>query len=253
MGNDKSVPTLEESVGNENSIAKPKVAKPTRWVRRFTKGLLLGSVFLLALVFVAHLIWEFSGSNRWESVGERNGVRVYTLKAPGSDLIQAKGVFRVRSTLAGIEKLMLDPDTCKDVGCYGEYVIEQVDDQMRYDYFRMDYPFPFRPRDFVVRSQVHQSPHTKEVLIEFAAAPDKAPVNDCCVRVTTMDNTWRLTPLEDGQVEIEFIANLNEGGFIPDLLLNMAHYKMMYNLYKLQPLFSKDKYQNAKVDFIKEK
>jgi hypothetical protein len=71
--------------------------------------------------------------------------------------------------------------------------------------------------------------------------------------VTDMNDTWRLTPLGNGEVEIELIMNLNEGGFIPHPLLNMARPKVMYGLSGLQSLFSEEKYQSAKLNFIQEK
>lgn len=253
MGNENSATMMAENAGNESLGAGLQAAKPKSRTRKLMKFLVLGSVSLLALLFVARFIWVVSGSNQWEFFGEKNGVKVYTLKSPGSDLIQAKGIFRVHATLASVVKLLREPDTCKDIGCVESYVIERVDEQLEYSHFRVNFRPPFRPRDFVVRSQVYQSPHTGEVLVEFVAAPGKAPLNDCCLRVNVMNNTWRLTPVENGQVEIEYVLNMNEGGFIPDILLNMTHPKMLFNLRGLQALLNKDKLQTAKLDFIKER
>jgi hypothetical protein len=258
MGNENSVAVLAKSSENETSAANPgttaiKPTKPKTRAKKVSRALLLGGVSLLALLSVARFIWVASGSNQWEFFGEKNGIKVYTLKAPGVDLIQAKGVFRVHSSLAGVIKLLRDPNTCKDLGCVESYDIERVDDQLEYSHFRINLPPPFRPRDFVIRSQVYQSPNTGEVIVEIAAAPGKAPLNNCCVRVNTMNNTWRLTPLENGQVEIEYVLNMNEGGFIPDILLNTSHPKTLFNLGIVETLLNKEKLQTAKLDFIKER
>ena len=234
---------------NGNSIALPKA-----WVKRPLNILTLVSLSLVSLFFVARLIWRFSGSNQWEFVQEKNGVKVYSLKAPGLDVEQVKGIVRVRSTLAGIVKFMQDPDVCNDIGCYESKMLDRVDDQLQYFSFRYHYPFPFHAREFVVRAQFYQNPHTKEVFLEYAAAPDRVPPNDCCFRITDMNNTWRFTPLENGQVEIEYTVNMNDGGFVPDLLLNMKRPQVMFAILpRLQGLLDKEKYQSAKFDFIKEK
>lgn len=234
-------------MGNENAVVKPGM-----WLKRLIKVLLLVSVSLVALLFVARLIWRFSGSNQWEFVGERNGVKVYSLKAPGSDLETVKGVVRVRSTLASLAKMTQDADLCTDLGCYESKMLERVDDQVQYFSCRFDFPFPFHTRELVVRTQTYQNPHTKEILVWVAAAPDKTPPNDCCFRVTDMNNTWRYTPLGDGQVEVEHVENANGGGYVPDLVLNMGRRNIMFTaLPKLQDILNK-KYQNAKLDFIKE-
>lgn len=235
---------------NENTTVRPRT-----WVRRFVKIVARVSVTLMALFIVAHFGWRFSGSNKWEFVEERNGVKVYTLKSPGSDLLQVKGIVRVRSTLRGLMSFLMDPKTTTDYGYTEQRTIERVDDWLQYASFRLDLPFPFptRTREFVTRSQIHQDLRTKEVLMIAAAAPEKAPPNDCCFRVTEMNNTWRFTPLENGQIEIEYVNNTNMGGFIPNLLINTWKPKFMVEvLSKLQDLLDKKKSQDAKLDFIKE-
>src|SRR6516164_888985 len=96
---------------NENSAAQPRTLG-----RKTLSVLLRVGVSLLALYFIAGVIWRYSGSNKWEFVGEKNGVKVYSLKQPGADLKQMKGVLRVRSTLAGLVKLMLDPAFSNKMG-----------------------------------------------------------------------------------------------------------------------------------------
>jgi hypothetical protein len=234
---------------NESAAAKPRT-----WVRRFIKIVALVSVALMTLYVVVSAAWRFSGSNKWEFAEERDGVKVYTLKAPGSDLIQVKGIVRIHSTLGGVVKLLYDHTTTNDYGYHDQHTIERVDEWLQYGSFRLDLPSPFRTREFVIRSQIHQDPRTKEVLIVVAAAPDKAPLNDCCFRVTEMNNTWRFTPLENGQVEVEYVFNTNVGGFMPALLLNTQRPKFVAGvLSKLQEFLDKKKYQDAKLDFIQEK
>jgi hypothetical protein len=159
----------------------------------------------------------------------------------------------VRSTLAGLVKFVLDPTVCPEFGCTGSLI--EGDDQVQYvhSYVRYNFPSPFRPRELVMRVMVYQNPHTKEVTAWAAAAPDKVPRNECCVRVTQMNNTWRYTPLGNGEVEVEYILNMDEGGFMPDLLLNTFRAKAMFSVFpKLQKVLNREKYQNAKFDYIKE-
>jgi hypothetical protein len=217
------------------------------------RTLLLTCAYLIAALFVARAAWVFTGSNRWEFVGEKNGVKVYSLKTPGSDVKKFKAVFKVHSTLAGLVKYMQDPHACDDYGCEQAHTIERVDDQLQYAYFQVKLPAPFRRREFVVRQQFHQDPQTGEVLVDYAAAPDKVPPDPCCFRVSDMDNTWRLTPRGNGEVDVEYTVNMNEGGFIPELAKNLARPSYLYALNKLQNFVNREKYQGAKFTFIAEK
>ena len=251
---------------NENAVAGPgnwvrrlvkvnknAAAKPGTWVRRLAKVVALVSVALVALYVVASMAWRFSGSNQWELARDQGGVKVYTLKAPGSDLTQAKGVVQVRSTLGGLVKLMTDPSTCDGAGCHA-VSNTRVDEWLEYASFTIDLPFPFQKREFVIRSQIHQDPSTKEILVVVGPAPDKAPPNDCCFRVTNMNNTWRFTPLENGLVEMEFVYSIDVGGFVPNLLMNTMRPKRVADaLLAAKDILYKKKYQDVKLDYIKEK
>ncbi len=234
-------------MGNENTLAKPRPRG-----RKFLRFLWIACVSLIVALFVVRVVWRFSGSNQWELVGEKNGVKVYSLKVPGTDVKKFKSVFRVHSTLAGLVKYFQDPDACNDVGCSHSYIVERVDDQLEYASFRYKLPSPFHPREFVVREQFYQNPHTREILVEVAAAPDKLPPDQCCFRVTDMNNMWRLTPVGNGDVEVEYIMNMNEGGFMPDILMNIARPKILFMMRNLQRFVGKEKYQTAKFDFVKE-
>jgi hypothetical protein len=251
MKNEVSVAHFEQPLVNENSIAKPK-----KWGVRIFKVLKILSIVgvsLVALLFVAHTIWKFSGSNQWEFEFEKKGVKVYSLKTPGMDRIQIKGVVRARATLSHIVRYNQDPTICALTGCVESRVIERVDDQVQHNTFRYNFPFPYKPREYVVRVQFHQNPSTKELFLVYAAAPDKLPPNSCCLRVTDMNNTWRFTPLENGMVEVEQVLNMSDGEFMPDWWNNGKKLEAMAaRLSAMQARWDNKKYPDEKFDFIKE-
>src|SRR5262245_49484874 len=144
MKNEASVAHLGQPVVNEISVTKAR-----KWSVRLLKILLTVGASLVALYFVALLIWRYSGSNQWEFVHEKNGVKLYTLKSPGSDLLQIRGTVQVRSTLSGIVAWMQDYQACIPLGCYEPKQVELVDGQLQYLSFQYDQPFPFQRREYV--------------------------------------------------------------------------------------------------------
>ncbi len=232
----------------QDQTAKPKTRR-----QKLARGLFIVSASLLVLLFAAQTIWKFSGSNQWRLIGERRGVKVYALKAPGDSLEQVRGVTRIRSTLAGMVKMAQDPDVCDRVGCTESRLLERVDDQLVYSTFRYDSPWPFRPREFVVRAQFYQNPLTKELTIEYAATPEKLPPNDCCVRVTRMNNMWFVKPVGNGEIEIDYRLNMDLNGFVPEVMFNEQRKQMLFKLMPyIQKVVNKPKYQQAKFAFLKE-
>ena len=161
------VDALEEKK-TESSEAKPKT-----WGRKLASILFRVSVSLVVLLFFAQLIWKFSGSNQWELVLEQEGVKVYSLKTPGTEVVQFRAVGKIHSTLAGVVAWMKNPDTCRVQGCTESYEVERVGELLQYNYFQYDFS-PFGKRDFVIRSQFYQNPNNKEVLLTVAAVADKS-------------------------------------------------------------------------------
>ena len=228
--------------------------KKKSWGSRIAKFVFIAIVAVVALSLVGNSIWRFSGSNEWQLVGQNKGVKIYSMKSPGTDLQKFKCTFRVRSSLSGLVTLMQDSEACKDLGCYDSRVIEKVDDNLTYSTFRYRFNKPFKPREYVVRTQIHQDPKTKEVLVAYTAALGKLPTSDCCYRVTDFNNAWRLTPAGNGEVDVEYVINQDEGGFVPDVMLNPMRPKLLFMfLPNMQKILDKEKYKTAKLGFIQEK
>ena len=243
----------------ESPVAKPMgvvvnapIARPKSRLARFLRALLRTTIWILALYCATRLLWRYSGSNQWELTEEGKGAKVWTLKQPGSDLKLVKGSVQVRSSLSTIVAWLQDPEACKDAGCVDNSV-ERISDQLEYEYFKIAMRPPFKPRDFLLRVDFHQVPQTRELWVDYAAAPDRKPVDACCLRVTNMNTSWRFTPLANGMVEAEYTMNMDWGGFIPDVLSNFAKPKyLLVQLQQLQRFLDKEKYRNASYAFIQE-
>lgn len=240
---------MSEQKKEEKKLEVP-VAKTKSLGRRIGKILFRTIVSLIVLAFFAQLIWKFTGSNQWEQVLNEDGIKVYTLKTPGTDVVQFRAVGKIHSTLAGVVAWMKNPDTCKVQGCTDSYEIERVGELLQYNYFQYDFS-PFGKRDFVIRSQFYQNPNNKEVLLTVAAVADKVPGRKGFLRVTDMNNKWRLTPLGNGDIEVEIENNLDFGGYAPMAAFNLRRPQSMKHILTHLQGWT-EKYQNAKFDFIKE-
>jgi len=227
--------------------------------RKFSKYLLIAAVCLVAVAAASHLIWKYSGSNQWKLVQDKKGIRVYSRKVPGDSVMQFRGVTRVTAKMDPFVALLLDPGACNlgNDGCYAPTVLQKVDEQhggTGYYSFKWKYPFHFQDRQYVVKCTFTQDPRSKEVFETVEAVPDKLPPDNCCVRITHMQNTWRLTPVENGQIEIEYVVDAPGGGFFPYLLDNAGGPAYMrYLLVKMPKWMQNEPYKNADVPFVAEK
>jgi hypothetical protein len=238
-------------MSGENATGVPKSG-----LKKFGKFCLVAAGCLVVLGALAHLIWKYSGSSQWEFVSDTRGVKLYSMKTPGSALKKFKGISHVRASLTSAMLLAQDPAVCEYAHCYESRMIERVDERLQYYTFRWKYPLKFKPREYVIKERFSRIPETKALLVEVIGDPDKLPPNDCCVRVRNMYNTWRFTPINDSELEIEYIINSDAGGVFPYFLANYAGPKFIpFVQGQMQTILDKEKekYPNAKFELLAEK
>lgn len=231
--------------------------------KKIGKILLFGTAALIAIVYLANLAWTMSGSDEWKLEVDKDGVQVYSYKAPGSYLKQFKGVTKAKYTqnqlVAG---LMLDNDSLENCKawipvCTKLSVVEPFTQKGQGDAILWTLelmPGVFSDRQFLIKSNASQDPKTKVVAIDIMASANKRSVDPCCVRIDHIHNRWQITPLGNGEVEIQLIQDNSMGGFFPEFLVNLstpdATYKLLHE--QLPVLLNKEKYKNARFDFIRE-
>jgi hypothetical protein len=207
-----------------------------------------GAVAFVAIALVAHVAYTYSGSGQWEKMGEQDGVTVYAKKMPGANLWTFKTNWKIHSTLSKFAAFASDETLDLgnlDVREWGH------DDKERaaYSAWKSNFPWPFKPREFVIRNEFSQDPETKALLYKVIAAPDAVPPDACCHRVRVMNNTWRLTPVGNGDLEVEWIVDMDIG--IPYVLTNLMQTQVMYWFApQVQGLLDLDRYKNVKYDWI---
>jgi hypothetical protein len=233
------------------------MTQPRRRLRIFGKILLFGALILAAGLVVAHFAWKYSGSNQWEFVREANGVKVYALKAPGTTLKQFKGITRIKTRLNPIVATMTDTSTeaCRTFvpGCVSGKIFQPWDPQTHsfIQGYRVMLPKPMVPRDLVIKTTFSQDPKTNSLFVQCDALPELLPRDPCCFQVTHMHNSWRYTPVGNGELELEFRSNYDIG--FPYVLVNHAGPTGIPQfLPPLVNVFNRVKYQHTQFDFVHE-
>jgi hypothetical protein len=208
------------------------------------------------------VIWKNSGSNTWKLKINKNGTKVYTLKSPGNNMKLVKGITRWKYTLSQCvapffdESIQDDPGKWVPMCTYYKIIKQQRFPglQTNLQLYRWKFPFPFSPREVLVQGQVNQNPVTKEIMLENIAVQNAIPRTDGYVRTGHHHNVWRFTPLKNGEVEVEFLMDMNFDGFFPEMLTNLKGESSVYKLLteSYPKLMVKYQEQNTKFDFIEE-
>lgn len=234
---------MSRTVENTHS-PRPK----RRFLSRVWTFLKYAFVTLVVALVAAHFIYQFSGSGQWEPFQAKDGVTVFKKKDPGSVVVQYKGIMKVDSSLTSFTRFMQDPTTCDDVGCTDTVVIKEESPQVQYMSFVYDY-HPFDKRQFVVKVDVSQDPKTKAVAIKYLGDPDLIPDNPCCVRVPRMNNIWTARPIGPNQIEVEYVVDMYEGGFLPYPLTNYFHSRTPFSAFaKISKFVKSEKYRKKYIE-----
>jgi hypothetical protein len=228
--------------------------KSGRKVRKIFKytGVSLAGIFPILLV--SHLIWENSGSNEWQVVSDKSGVRVSTLKTPGETLLKYRVNMHIDSRLSDVVFYLSSTTTGSDVGAIDVRRIEEVSADpvfYAYDTYKLDMPPPWGRVQVMMIGQYHQDPQTKRVDLSVLAAPNRLPLDNDVRRIVHLSNNWTLTPAQGGGVEIESVAELDLG--LPYVLANLAMPGVVNEEFnKMREVLKRDKYRNRTVAFVTE-
>ena len=224
------------------------------------KVLKIAALSLLAL-FVAYeavfLVWTHSGSNEWKLVHDQDGIKLWTLKTPGVELLKVKGEMRTTARLASVVAILEDtevPD--KSVGIDKVNVLERKDTEllyMAYHQYEHELPAPIGRREFILQAHHSQDPVTHDIVVNFLAAPNKLPPKAGVVRIKHLNNIWTLSPLENGEVKLLAIVDMDLGGNVPYFLKNVISPMAVQLLFEsMRKLSTEQRFANAQVSYIRE-
>lgn len=246
---------METLTPNDEKSSTVKPNNKVKFLGRLRKRICVLISGLIIILLIAHLFWNQSGSNQWDLAIDENGVKVWTIKTPGSNLIRIKATVKVKSSLSGMVKLLEDLESCVDAQCYDAKVLQPVDSLPGHyaAFVRFKYDIPgFNTRDYVLYQTHIQDQKSKQLVIDIIAAPDAIPRDECCVRISHLHNNWRITPLANNELDIEFRQDTDFGG-VPYFLANYALKQGTYEiLLGMQGLMDMEKYRTAKIKDIRE-
>ncbi|MBD3316256.1 MAG: hypothetical protein GF344_10750 [Chitinivibrionales bacterium] len=215
-------------------------------------------IFALIIIipFLSHSIWKSSGSNEWRLKIDKDDIKVWSLKSPGTCLLKLKAQWRLKSKLGDVVYFMRDPTGADDFGASDVRIFEKQESPSGYSAyyaFKVDMPFPLGKREFVMLIHDSQDRETGTVEVNVLAAPNKVHPSTDCVRIKHLNNIWRFTPLKNGELACEAIQDMNVSEPLPYFISNLIMPNALHkNLKVMEELLKSKKYTNTDVAYIKE-
>jgi hypothetical protein len=191
---------------------------------RLTKPFILQLIFLLSSF---QAIYAFD----WELAKNKNGVIVHTREVENSALKEFRGKVIIQSTVEDALELIKAPSsyTAWLHDCKSAELLKSNSKEEWFVYLRNGAPWPVNDRDVIFKSNLTKD-SKGEVIIRFneSTALSK-PIPDGVVRIPKMKGLWKVTPLEDGKIQVIYQAHTDPGGSIPEFAANIAVVDIPYN------------------------
>lgn len=225
--------------------------------QRMKKVLKISALSLLAVYVLCqavHLGWTYSGSNEWQLTNDEDGIKIWSLKTPGVALLKVKSEMRISARLSSIIAILEDTQGSADSGKIT--VLDRKDTPqltLLYHHYVQKFPPPIGPREFILQAHHSQDPVTHKIEVSFLAAPNRLPPRADIVRIEHLHNIWTLSPLPDGEVELQMIGDVDLGGNIPDFVQNMIMPQVTKWMFAtLRKVSTQERFAHAHVVYIKE-
>lgn len=211
-------------------------------------------IFILLVLFFRSFSQE-KAQEKWHLKKDEQGIKVYTRHAENSRLKELKSEFQIKTSLSSIVSLLCDFEAYPEwvYRCETSYALKKISNFEYLQYQTVKAPWPAEDRDIVMHKKLTQDPVTKVIVQRVNGMPDFIPRKDKHVRVTLFKAVWVITPLKNGMVNLEYQLLVDPGGNVPTWMVNLAVVDGPFDTeVKMKNLLMTEKYQKAKLPFIKE-
>lgn len=197
------------------------------------------TLFIFAIGITPPAFSQSDQQQDWKLVKHDGETKVYTRSNKSSKIKEVRIKTRME---VNFDHLL---DVLTQVEDYEKWVfksrnprlLEKVDENEIYYFVESDFPFPLSDRDMIIHSKQSLDPVSKVYTSKSVAVPDYLPKKKKMVRMPMLESYWKVWPLENGRVAIDYRAIADPGGKLPAWLINMAitqgPTKTMRNLEKL--------------------
>jgi hypothetical protein len=206
------------------NILIPNVAGIALFCVKFRRLMRLKRIFPVVPVFLLLLFSSAVAAQPWTFVKEKEGIKIYTRKAPGKSLKFFKGVTDIHASKEKVYNLI---GNVKNLDWWDKNVKEirvlyyEKGAKSQY-YLVYDSPWPVADRDLCVESIITTDPVTFVRKIRAAPLKNVIPENPKYVRIKDYWQSWTLEPFGKDMVHAELEGYVDPAGSVPDWIYNMV-------------------------------
>lgn len=185
-------------------------------------------LFKAGLILALGLMSPFAGAgtsaNRWELVGDSDGIKVYRMEIPGSPLVAFKGVKIMPVPIAKVAQVILDENTDKKkewIDMIMDFKIIERGQVESVTYSSYDLPWPLTDRDYVIHSKLKIDNEANQIVVELKSVEHPYAPPTIGVRAELTRSLYKLVPKPNRTTEVTVEIQTDPKGALPTWLVNL--------------------------------
>lgn len=182
------------------------------------------SIFTSIVVGLFTITMAFA-QGAWELAKQKDGITIHNRKMEGTKLKEYKGTVVLNASLSQVLSILQNyqmHDKFVFKAKKGSVEVLKKNGNDLYTYMVIETPWPASNRDIVTHYHTHAPAKDGSVTINVSAVKNMKPEQKGIVRVEEMKGYWKVTPLNDGKVEVIHQAYSRPGGNVPEGMANSA-------------------------------
>lgn len=174
----------------------------------------------------------------WGFRVEHKGIKIYSSKVSGSDVLGFKGETELQVPLKKLISLFHDmPSYNRWVHQLSEMDVLEKTDSIEYVVRQIiNTPWPLQKREMIIRTGL-TSVGENSIAVTMKGEPDYLPENPNYHRVRELAGIWVFTPNGHGTVHLTFAMHIDPGNDVPTPVSNAGMFEVpFYSLNNLRAL-----------------
>jgi len=166
----------------------------------------------------------FLSAQAWDFIKEKDGIKIYTRKDPGSSVKSFKGVTDIHAPAEEVYNLIGNVKNLDwwDKNLREIKVLYYEKEKKSHYYLVYDSPWPVTDRDLCVDATITTDPVTGIRKVYAIPLKNVVPENPNYVRIKDYWQSWVLTPTGNDVVHAVLEGHVDPGGSVPDWIYNMV-------------------------------
>jgi len=193
-------------------------------------------MFLMLLNFQPALVAQ--QNQQWKQVTDDDGIQVYTIDVPNTDIVKAKAIAQIKAPLKKVQQELDDIDSRHEWVPFLKQskLIIVKSNTARLEYSLFSAPWPASNRDFVYKLQLIKQTSDELIYKMYSVNTELMPETDKYIRGEIFESIYTLTKINENLTRVELSYHADPKGWLPNWIVNIIQrvlpYKILRNLRK---------------------